>query len=136
MKKIYAFILIILFNSIKLFSDLNSDIRINADIVEFIENKNQINFLQNVEISSNFVNIKAETAVYDDIREVISIIGEPSTIISNKKDNYFDGNAKEIIFYNDEKVHLIGDAIMKYNNISISSNIIIFNPRIGKISSE
>lgn len=136
MKKIYAFILIILFNSIKLFSDLNSDIRINADIVEFIENKNQINFLQNVEISSNFVNIKAETAVYDDIREVISIIGEPSTIISNKKDNYFDGNAKEIIFYNDEKVHLIGDAIMKYDNISISSNIIIFNPRIGKISSE
>lgn len=136
MKKIYAFILIILFNSIELFSDLNSDIRINADIVEFIENKNQINFLQNVEISSNFVNIKAETAVYDDIREVISIIGEPSTIISNKKDNYFDGNAKEIIFYNDEKVHLIGDAIMKYNNISISSNIIIFNPRIGKISSE
>ncbi len=136
MKKIYAFILIILFNSIKLFSDLNSDIRINADIVEFIENKNQINFLQNVEISSNFVNIKAETAVYDDIREVISIIGEPSTIISNKKDNYFDGNAKEIIFYNDEKVHLIGDAIMKYNNISISSNIIIFNPKTGKISSE
>jgi len=136
LKKIYAFILIILFNSIELFSDLNSDIRINADIVEFIENKNQINFLQNVEISSNFVNIKAETAVYDDIREVISIIGEPSTIISNKKDNYFDGNAKEIIFYNDEKVHLIGDAIMKYNNISISSNIIIFNPRIGKISSE
>tara|TARA_B100001029_G_scaffold81207_1_gene66695 strand:- start:1223 stop:1633 length:411 start_codon:yes stop_codon:yes gene_type:complete len=136
LKKIYAFILIILFNSIKLFSDLNSDIRINADIVEFIENKNQINFLQNVEISSNFVNIKAETAVYDDIREVISIIGEPSTIISNKKDNYFDGNAKEIIFYNDEKVHLIGDAIMKYNNISISSNIIIFNPKTGKISSE
>lgn len=136
MKKIYAFILIILFNSIELFSDLNSDIRINADIVEFIENKNQINFLQNVEISSNFVNIKAETAVYDDIREVISIIGEPSTIISNKKDNYFDGNAKEIIFYNDEKVHLIGDAIMKYNNISISSNIIIFNPKTGKISSE
>ena len=136
MKKIYAFILIILFNSIELFSDLNSDIRINADIVEFIENKNQINFLNNVEISSDFVNIKAETAVYDDTREVISIIGEPSTIVSNKKDNYFDGNAKEIIFYNDEKVHLIGDAIMKYNNISISSNIIIFNPRTGKISSE
>ena len=136
MKKIYAFILIILFNSIELFSDLKSDIRINSDIVEFIENKNQINFLNNVEISSDFVNIKAETAVYDDIREVISIIGEPSTIISNKKDNYFDGNAKEIIFYNDEKVHLIGDAIMKYNNISISSNIIIFNPRTGKISSE
>ena len=136
MKKIYALVLIILFNSIELFSDLKSDIRINSDIVEFIENKNQINFLNNVEISSDFVNIKAETAVYDDIREVISIIGEPSTIISNKKDNYFDGNAKEIIFYNDEKVHLIGDAIMKYNNISISSNIIIFNPRIGKISSE
>ncbi len=136
MKKIYALVLIILFNSIELFSDLKSDIRINSDIVEFIENKNQINFLNNVEISSDFVNIKAETAVYDDTREVISIIGEPSTIVSNKKDNYFDGNAKEIIFYNDEKVHLIGDAIMKYNNISISSNIIIFNPRTGKISSE
>ncbi len=136
MKKIYAFILIILINSLELFSSLNNDIRINSDIVEFIENENQINFLHNVEISSNFVNIRAEKAIYNDISEVISISGKPSTINSNKKGNTFDGKAEEIVFYNDEKVHLIGDAIMKYNNISISSNIIIFNPRTGKISSE
>ena len=42
MKKIYAFVLIILFNSIELFSDLKSDIRINSDIVEFIENKKKL----------------------------------------------------------------------------------------------
>ena len=40
------------------------------------------------------------------------------------------------IFFSNEKIHLIGNASMKYENISISSNIIIFNPRTGKISSE
>ena len=38
------------------------------------------------------------------------------------------------MFFNDEKIHLIGDASIKYENISISSNIIIFNPRTEKIS--
>ena len=59
----------------------------------------------------------------------------PSSIESNNGDTRFSGTAEKILFFNDEKVHLVGNASMKYENVSISSNIIIFNPRIGKISS-
>jgi len=122
--------------SIELSSNFDNDIRIKSDAIEFLEKNNQINFLNNVEINSDFVNIKADSAVYDDIKDMISILGKPSTIKSSKEDNSFNGNAEEIIFFNNEKIHLIGNASMKYENISISSNIIIFNPRTGKISSE
>ena len=136
MKNFYYLLFILSCTSIQLSSSFDNDIRIKSDTIEFLEKNNQINFLNNVEINSDFVNIKAESAVYDDIKEMISILGKPSTIKSSKKDTSFNGKAEEIMFFNDEKIHLIGDASMKYGNISISSNIIIFNPRTGKISSE
>ena len=89
-----------------------------------------------MEIDSDFVNIIAESAIYDDVNSVISLEGRPSLIKSNKKDNTFDGKAKKILFFNDQKVHLIGNASMQYENISISSNLIVFNPQTGKISSD
>ena len=122
--------------SIELSSSFDNDIRIKSGTIEFLEKNNQINFLNNVEINSDFVNIKAESAVYDDIKDVISILGKPSIIKSSKKDTSFNGRAEKIMFFNDEKIHLIGNASMKYENISISPNIIIFNPSTGKISSE
>ena len=136
MKDLYFLILILSFTSIDLSSSFDNDIRIKSDTIEFLEKNNQINFINNVEINSDFVNINADSAVYDDIKDVISILGKPSTIKSSKKDASFNGKAEEIMFFNDEKIHLIGNASMKYENISISSNIIIFNPRTGKISSE
>ena len=136
MKNFYFLLFILSCTSIELSSSFDNDIKIKSDSIEFLEKNNQINFLNNVEISSDFVNIKAESAVYDDIKEMISILGKPSTIKSSKEDASFDGKAEEIMFFNDEKIHLIGNASMKYENISISSNIIIFNPRTGKISSE
>ena len=136
MKDLYFLILILSFTSIDLSSSFDNDIRIKSDTIEFLEKNNQINFINNVEINSDFVNISADLAVYDDIKDVISILGKPSTIKSSKKDTSFNGKAEEIMFFNDEKIHLIGNASMKYENISISSNIIIFNPRTGKISSE
>ena len=136
MKDLYFLILILSFTSIDLSSSFDNDIRIKSDTIEFLEKNNQINFINNVEINSDFVNISADSAVYDDIKDVISIMGKPSTIKSSKKDTSFNGKAEEIMFFNDEKIHLIGNASMKYENISISSNIIIFNPRTGKISSE
>ncbi len=136
MKNFYFLLFILSCTSVELSSSFDNDIRIKSDTIEFLEKNNQINFLNNVEINSDFVNIKAESAVYDDIKEMISILGKPSTIKSSKKDTSFNGKAEEIMFFNDEKIHLIGDASMKYGNISISSNIIIFNPRTGKISSE
>ena len=115
---------------------LNKDIQIKSDTVEFLKQVNQISFINNVEINSNFVSISANSALYDDISKIISIDGVPSSIKSNKGDSFFSGTAEKIIFFSDEKVHLIGNASMKYENVSISSNIIIFNPRTGKFSSE
>ena len=115
---------------------LNKDIQIKSDTVEFLKEANQISFINNVEINSNFVTISAKSALYDDISKIISIKGIPSLIKSNKDDSFFSGTAEKIIFFSDEKIHLIGNASMKYENVSISSNIIIFNPRTGKFSSE
>ena len=115
---------------------LNEDIQIKSDTVEFLKEANQISFINNVEINSNFVTISAKSALYDDIGKIISIKGMPSLIESNKDDSFFTGTAEKIIFFSDEKIHLIGNASMKYENVSISSNIIIFNPRTGKFSSE
>ena len=136
MKNFYFLLFILSCTSIELSSSFDNDIRIKSDTIEFLEKNNQINFLDNVEINSDFVNIRAESAVYDDIKDMISILGKPSTIKSSKKNTSFNGKAEKIMFFNDEKIHLIGDASIKYENISISSNIIIFNPRTGKISSE
>ena len=136
MKNFYFVLFILSCISIELSSSFDNDIRIKSGTIEFLEKNNQINFLNNVEINSDFVNIKAESAIYDDIKDVISILGKPSIIKSSKKDTSFNGKAEKIMFFNDEKIHLIGNASMKYENISISSNIIIFNPRTGKISSE
>ena len=126
----------ILFFSITLVSGYSNDIKIKSGTIEFIKESNKINFLNDVVIDSEFVNIVAESAIYDDINSVISLLGYPSLISSNKQDNIFDGKAEKILFFNDEKVHLIGNASMKYENISISSNIIIFNPQTGNISSD
>ena len=126
----------ILFFSITLLSEYVNDIKIKSGTIEFIKESNKINFLNDVVIDSEFVNIVAESAIYDDINSVISLLGSPSLISSNKQDNIFDGKAEKILFFNDEKVHLIGNASMKYGNISISSNIIIFNPQTGNISSD
>ena len=112
------------------------EIHIKSDTVEFLKEINQISFLNNVEIISNFVSISAKSAIYDDLSKVISIKGMPTSIESNNGDTLFSGTAEKILFFNDEKVHLVGNASMKYENISISSNIIIFNPRTGKISSK
>ena len=136
MKNFYFVLFILSCISIELSSSFDNDIRIKSGTIEFLGKNNQINFLNNVEINSEFVNIKAESAVYDDIKDMISILGKPSIIKSSKEDTAFNGKAEEIMFFNNEKIHLIGDASMKYENISISSNIIIFNPSTGKISSE
>ena len=117
-------------------TSLNKDIQIKSDNVEFSKQANQISFINNVEINSNLVSISAKSALYDDISKIISIKGIPSLIKSNSDNSFFSGTAEKIIFFSDEKVHLIGNASMKYENVSISSNIIIFNPRTGKFSSE
>ena len=116
--------------------NLINHVRIESDKVEFINNLKNVSFFSNVNINSSYVEISANSAIYDQIKEVISISGDPSSIKSNKKNNFFDGEAETILFFSDEKVHLVGNASIKFDNISINSNLIIFNPKTGKITSD
>ena len=126
-----------IFFSFSISSDeLNKHVKIKSDLIEFHKESNQINFNQNVKIKSDYISIEASSAIYDDIENSISLTGEPTTIKSNKANNDFTGTANNIIFYTNEKVHLIGNAKMIYENLTISSELIIFNPVTGKLSSE
>ena len=114
---------------------LASEVKIESDKVEFLNDSKNISFFSNVNINSSYVEISASSAIYDDKKEVISISGDPSSIKSNKENNFFNGEAETILFFSDEKVHLVGNAFIKFDNISINSNLIIFNPKTGKITS-
>ena len=134
-KSLFLITLSIFFSFVLHAVEINKDIKIKSDSIEFLKENNQISFLNNVEIRSNSVRIVANSATYDDFKNVISISGRPSTIESSMKDTVFSGKANKILFFNDEKIHLIGNASMKYESISIASDLIIFNTQTGKLSS-
>ena len=134
---IKLFFVFLIFFSFSIFSkDLNEHVKIKSDSIEFYKEYNQINFKHNVEIKSDFISIEASSAIYDNSENSISLTGLPTTITSNKDNNDFSGTANKIIFYTNEKVHLIGNAKMIYENLTISSELIIFNPMTGNFSSE
>ena len=136
MKNIYTLgILFFITTSIIIAEDLN-DINIKSDKVELDIDNNKINFLNNVFIDSKHISISASSAIYDDKSQVVTMYGSPSKITSNKDNGVFYGLADKILFFNNERIHLIGNATMKYDGISISSNLIIFNPITGNVSSE
>ncbi len=128
--------LLIFFNSSIYSKEIIDYINIKSDSIEFLKELNKINFNDNVEIKSEYINIAASSAEYDEDNNVISLVGMPTTISSIKKDNIFKGTADKIIFHTNEEVHLIGNASMIYENLTISSKFIIFNPITGKISSD
>ena len=134
-KSLFLITLLIFFSFALHAVEINKDIKIKSDSIEFLKENNQISFLNNVEIRSNSVRIVANSATYDDFKNVISISGRPSRIESSMKDTVFSGKANKILFFNNEKIHLIGNASMKYESISIASDLIIFNPQTGKLSS-
>ena len=130
------FVFLVFFSFSIISKDLNEHVKIKSDSIEFYKESNQINFKHNVEIKSDFISIEASSAIYDNSENSISLTGMPTTITSNKDNNDFSGTANKIIFYTNEKVHLIGNAKMIYENLTISSELIIFNPMTGKFSSE
>ena len=137
MKKKYLIIIPFFLFILDLHSkSLASKVKIESDKVEFSSESKNISFFSNVNINSSYVEISASSAIYDDKKEVISISGDPSYIKSNKENNFFNGEAETILFFSDEKVHLVGNALIKFDNISINSNLIIFNPKTGKITSD
>ncbi len=136
MNNIYSLgILFFVTTSITIAEDLN-DIKIKSDKVELKIDNYKINFLNNVFIDSKHISISASSATYDDKNQVVTLYGSPSKITSNKDNGVFYGLADKILFFNNERIHLIGNATMEYDGISISSNLIIFNPKTGNVSSE
>ena len=109
---------------------------INSDSVEVKKSSNQIVFLNNVRIETEYLSIKADIGLYDNIKKIMSLKGSPSLIRSTSDEQTFNGNADEIVFYSNSKIHLLGNASMDYDNIKISSNSIIFNPQNGLVSSD
>ena len=135
MNQKYIFLLcLIIFNNISA-NIINDKTNITAERIEYNQNSNEVSFLNNVQINSNILSITANTAIYNNESNLFSIKGLPSIIKSNNSKRAFNGEADEILFFSDEKVHLIGNANIKIDNMSISSKLIIFNPITGKIFS-
>ena len=135
MNKKYIFLLcLIFFNNISA-NIINDKTNITAERIEYNQNSNEVSFLNNVQINSNILSITANTAIYNNESNLFSIKGLPSIIKSNNSKRAFNGEADEILLFSDEKVHLIGNANIKIDNMSISSKLIIFNPITGKIFS-
>lgn len=135
MNQKYIFLLcLIFFNNISA-NIFNDKTNITAERIEYNQNSNEVSFLNNVQINSNTLSITASTAIYNNESNLFSIKGLPSIIKSNNSKRAFNGKADEILLFSDEKVHLIGNANIKIDNMSISSKLIIFNPITGKIFS-
>tara|TARA_E500000075_G_scaffold72358_1_gene65190 strand:- start:461 stop:889 length:429 start_codon:yes stop_codon:yes gene_type:complete len=134
MKK--AFIIFISFICQTSFADTKVDeININSNIIEIKKESNQIFFKNNVKIDSGVIEIKADDAIYENLNKTIHVYGKPSSLQSSDNINKFSGEASEMIFYSNSKIELIGTASLKYDNIEINSENIIFNPVSGEMSS-
>ena len=133
MNKIFLLSLLL---SVSIGANINKTINIESETVEYMKATNSISFLDNVKIASENINVLAKEAIYDSELDIISVIGFPSIITSSKKGTNFKGKAEKIIIYSNEKIHLVGNASMSYENINITSNKIVFNPQTGNLMSE
>ena len=113
----------------------SNNIVINSGAIEVEKKSNKIFFTDGVLIESDEFTIEASKAIFNKINKIISVYGEPSKISSNAKNNFFTGSADEIIFTETDKIQLVGDATIYYDDISISSKEIIFNARNGEVLS-
>ena len=133
MNKIFLLSLLL---SLNIVANINKTINIESDTVEYMKATNSISFLDNVKIASENINVLAKEAIYDSELDTISVIGFPSIITSTNKGTNFKGKAEKIIIYSNEKIDLVGNASMSYENINITSNKIVFNPQTGSLISE
>ncbi len=113
----------------------NNNIVINSGAIEVEKKSNKIFFNGGVFIKSGEFTIEAREAIFNKINKIISVYGEPSKISSTAKNNFFTGSADKIIFTETDKIQLVGNATIYYDDISISSKEIILNARNGEVLS-
>lgn len=123
------------FESFAQYFQESKNLNIKAKEIDIATDKN-ITFLENVLINSNYVSINADSAEYHKNEKSITIKGLPTTIHSTEKNRSFFGSADKIIFYSDERIHLVGNASITHNKIIISSNKIVLNSTNGSFTSE
>jgi lipopolysaccharide transport protein LptA len=135
--RIKSLLIIYLLFATNVISDMAiNNIFINSKIIEIEKDTNKISFEGDVNIKSGEFTINADNASYDNLKKIIYVSGNPSKIKSVQKNNSFVGSAHQIIFSETSKIQLIGNAVMNYDDINISSNEIIFNTKDGKIISD
>ena len=113
-----------------------NNIIINSGSIEIEKRSNKIFFNNGVYVESNDFIIEASKAIFNKMNKVISVYGMPSKIQSKAKDNYFTGSADRIFFSETDKIKLVGNATINYDDLSISSKEIIFNTRNGQVLSD
>lgn len=113
-----------------------NNIIVNSGSIEIEKKSNKIFFNNGVYVKSNDFIIEANQAIFNKTNKVISVYGMPSKIQSTAKDNYFIGSADKIFFSQTDKIQLVGNATINYDDLSISSKEIIFNTRNGQVLSE
>ena len=113
-----------------------NNIIINSGSIEIEKKSNKIFFSDGVYVESNGFIIEASQAIFNKMNKVILVYGKPSTIQSTTKDNYFTGSADRIFFSETDKIKLVGNATINYDDLSISSKEIIFNTRNGQVLSD
>lgn len=114
----------------------SNNITINSGSIEIEKKSNKIFFNNGVRVVTSKFNIEASEAIFNKINRIVSVYGKPSKIQSTAKDNYFSGSANKIIFSETDKIQLIGNATISYDDLNISSNEIIFNTRSGQVLSD
>ena len=111
----------------------SNNIFIKSGAIEVERKSNKIFFNDGVHIKSGEFTIEAREAIFNKINKIISVYGEPSKISSTAKNNFFIGRADKIIFAGTDKIQLVGNATINYDDISISSKEIIFNAKNGEV---
>ena len=113
-----------------------NNIIINSGSIEIEKRSNKIFFNNGVYVESNDFIIEASKAIFNKMNKVISVYGMPSKIQSKAKDNYFTGSADRTFFSETDKIKLVDNATINYDDLSISSKEIIFNTKNGQVLSD
>ena len=109
---------------------------INSGIVSIEKNQNKVFFENGISIKSDEFKIEADKATYDNSSKITTVFGNPATIKSLTEDNLYTGSADLITFTETNRVKLIGNAFIKFDDVNVSSKEIIFNAKDGKILSD
>ena len=111
----------------------NNDIFIESEKIEISKDKNEIHFMNKLEIKNDYIVISGTSAIYNNDKKILNIKGDMAKIISSSSESSFSGQAKNILVYEDNSIELSGEAYFENDGIKFKSSSIRFNQQDGKI---